>query len=588
MNDDATDEERVIAYTASKTALEDKLRLYHIGSNTNTKNDSILLALRDSASNKTANIRIYYTASSGKYSVQVQVTDPETVQTTTHNYLLESWLYEDLNTQSGSLLSYLNGYVISYIGTLGAFLCSYKDETKETTLDEYGLQLLIAQQKKYQTVQSVQISGGLANAKYNISNEDFNSIMSLVAPNNPSTGDLWLDRTANPSMIKAYKNGTWIVPTQQTDIKYRPDDYANYIRYLDNYCKLQCVNEAIEKRQQDIRENDILIQINEQRRVAITRQCELTAYFTTEEYKILSYFLREDEYSDSAFVVTDYMSASEVQTVRRELLKAGQTELRRLCEPQLKFTSKLANLLAIPEFEPLHNQFQLGNFIHVELRPDYKKVVRLLEVNINFSEDLSDFDCTFGNMLESKSQSDIHADLLAQATTMAKSVANNSSRWQMAALQANELNSKINDGLIDTNTILKSSSVDQVISWDESGMRLRKYIDETKQEYDGSQGWITNTGVHYSNDGFRTTDAVFGAFTFNGQTYYGVNGGAIVGSSINIGNGKFVVDAEGNVTMTNADIESYVSSADFSEIVGKKMYRIEVPVSGPTIFTSTS
>lgn len=48
---------------------------------------------------------------------------------------------------------------------------------------------------------------------------------------------------------------------------------------------------------------------------------------------------------------------------------------------------------------------------------------------VEFS-DLSNFSCTFGDLLSAKDQGDIHADLLAQAVSAGKAVASGSSYWQ--------------------------------------------------------------------------------------------------------------------------------------------------------------
>jgi len=319
-------------------------------------------------------------------------------------------------------------------------------------------------------------------------------------------------------------------------------------------------------------------------------------YFTPDEYKKLSYYLREDEYSDSAFVITEYMTESEVQEIRKELLNAGRTELAKLSNPQMKFSADIANLLAIPAFEGLLSQFKLGNFIHVELRPDFVKTVRLLEVDISFDEP-DHFSCTFGDMLASKNQSDIHADLLSQAATMAKSVANNSSMWQKAAEQTSQIETQIQNGLIDADTSLRSDAVDQAISWDSTGIHLRKYADETKTAFEAIQGWITNSGIFYSDDGFKSSRALYGKFTYDGTDYFGLIANAVIGGlidgtiirggEINIGDGAFVVKSNGEVYMRNAKIQDYIDTSDFAEVVEKMMYRIEVYSNGPTMFTTT-
>lgn len=585
MGDDMIDE----SINTSLTALKSKLKMYHITEETNNRTDSILMTLRGE-DNLSATFRICH--ENADYIIRLVITDADAGETKTLDYSLRDWVTGKLSTSE--LLSFLEGYTVSYIGTLGAFFCIAKDETKQATLSEYGLGLLQAERKKYTAVQSVQVSGGLAETSISFTENDFTRMMALEPPSSPVNGTLWLDRAEEPSTIKAYKNGSWIVPQSSSDIKYEPTDYENFVRYLDNLVKLQCIKEEIAKKEQDIKALDIQLIVNEKRRVDITTSCEMVNYFTKDEYIRLSYFLREDEYNDTAFVITEYTPDAEAQEIRNELRNAGQVELNKLCKPQLSFNADLSNLLAIPEFEPLLDQFRLGNFIHVAFREDFHKVVRLLQVDIDFY-DLSNFSCTFGDMLRSKSQADIHADLLSQAATMAKSVASNSSSWQKAAMQASDIDNRISEGLIDADTSLSSNAIDQAISWDATGIHLRKYKDESKTEFEDIQGWITNSGLFYSDDGFKSSKSLYGKFTYKGETYFGsisdaviggiISGTVIEGGSIDIGNGNFVVEADGTVSMKSANIENYVNSSEFADVTGKMMYRTEVLTQGPTIFT---
>lgn len=586
--DDASQSEIDSAVDTSISALTEKLRMYHLNDTTNARTDSVLLTLKNN--NLSATFRLIY--DNGSYSIRLIITDPDASTTIESIYTIEEWVRGEISIASKAAA--LNGYSISYIGTLGAFFCIAKDETKPATLQEYGLNLLMTERKKYQTVQSVQVSGGLAETSNRFDDDDFERMMSETPHSYPGQGVLWLDRSTTPSTILVYKNGSWVVPTSASDIRYAPKDYENFIRYLDNLVKLYCINQEIAVRQQQISELNVQITLNGVRRSDITASCEMATFFTPDEYKRLSYFLREDEYNDTSFVTTQYMTEQEVQSVKHALLDAGKKELSKLCAPQLKFSASIANIMAIPAFAALLSQFELGKFVHVELRDDFIKVVRLLQVDVNFFS-LDDFTCTFGDMLESKNQADIHAELLAQATTMAKSVAANSSNWQKAATQASEIDNKITDGLISANTALKTNAVDQAIEWNDTGFHLRKWKDESRTEYDDLQGWLTNNGIYFTSDGWKSSDPLYSKFTVNGVEYTGVIAKAVIGGllsgtyieggEIDIGNGNFKVTADGKVSMKAAEIENYINSSDFSEVTGKMMYRVELYSSGPTLFT---
>ena len=148
----------------------------------------------------------------------------------------------------------------------------------------------------------------------------------------------------------------------------------------------------------------------------IRDKTEMNAFFSEDQWIRLSPFIKEDEFNDANFLLTGYESEEERLKICTELMESAEKELKTICQPSLSFSMTMANILALPEFEPLFSQFQLGNFIRVAIRDGYVKRARLLEVNLNFDY-LSDFSCTFGNLVTTRTEIDKHADLLAQAAS---------------------------------------------------------------------------------------------------------------------------------------------------------------------------
>lgn len=280
----------------------------------------------------------------------------------------------------------------------------------------------------------------------------------------------------------------------------------------------------------------------------------------------MSAFLREDEYTDDTFEELNTDTISSIMEKKKSLLECGRVELERLCEPKLEFSMNMANIYALPEFEPIIDQFQLGNLINVVIRSDYVKRARLLEVNINF-DDFSDFSCSFGELTNLKTPSSIHADLLANALSAGKSVASNASYWNKGVDIATQLDLKIQDGLI--SAIGGLYNKDQSVVIDDMGILLRKLNEDGS--YSPYQAWLRNNTILLSEDGFSETSEPslgLGEFVVDGKTFYGIlakailsgyiEGSTIVGGKINIGDGTFVVDEFGNVTMEASSIKGYV------------------------------
>ena len=351
-------------------------------------------------------------------------------------------------------------------------------------------------------------------------------------------------------------------------------DSDEYKAYINNLNKLNAINKELENKQKKVEDIQAEIQKVNDEITLISDDISVNKNFTPENLDRLSLFLREDEYSDDCFYVSEIDTDLEKINTQKELLVAGQKELKNISQPKLSFSASMRNIYAMPEFAPILNQFSLGNFVKVKMRDDFIKKARLLEVQLNFS-DLSNFSCTFGDLLSAKDQGDIHADLLSQAVSAGKAVASGSSYWQKGYDVATAIEAKIRQGLIDATTSIKSNSAGQDISWDNYGIHLRKVVDGVLDKH---EGWITNNKFLYSDDNFETTKSVFGNYTINGEEYWGilagcvraglVEGSSIVGGQICIGEQEdgsyaFMVDKDGTVTMNKGDAAEKLSFFSF-------------------------
>ena len=360
------------------------------------------------------------------------------------------------------------------------------------------------------------------------------------------------------TFVEAYKLN------QQTHISsgWSADGNSNYYMYWANYMMLVTCNSDLTQRTREADDKTSRMNGLNKDMAVITDMVALENNFTQQQLVRLNAFIREDEYSDSNFVVTDIDTTEDVFKTKKELMQCGKIELAKLCEPKLAFSAKLANIYALEDFAPIVHQFQLGNIINVSLRPGYVKKVRLMEVEIDF-EDFSDFSCVFGDLMSAKSQIDIHADLLQAAASAGKSVAANEAKWQRANDLATATDLKIQNGLIDAVTSIRSSSPEQAMEWDNYGLHLRKYVDGSSTEYNPKQALFTNNQLLFTKDNWKTVSTGIGEFTYNGKEFFGIcaeavlsgyiEGSEIVGGVIKIGDRgdgtyNFEIDQDGIVT----------------------------------------
>lgn len=317
--------------------------------------------------------------------------------------------------------------------------------------------------------------------------------------------------------------------------------------------------------------------------------------FTKGQLIRLNGFLREDELQLDYIVETSLDDINGIFKVKQDAMESGRIELQKLCQPQLQFSMSMANIYALPEFEPIIDQFQLGKVIRVALRPDYIKQSRLLQVDMNF-DDLSDFSCEFGELTNLRTQSDIHADLLSKAISAGKSVATNSSYWTRGSDMATSTDLKIQQGLLDATTQIKAIDGNQGVVIDKYGIHLTKK-DASTGEIDPHQTWMTNNMILMSDDGFKTSRSALGQVTVDGNQYYGliaemvlsgyIEGSKIKGGTIEIGettnaNGEkvpmFSVDEGGNVTLNAATISGYTTSDKVNSAITQKVNEIKLSV----------
>ena len=395
--------------------------------------------------------------------------------------------------------------------------------------------------------------------------------------------EMWdqLGRNSLESLyLKPYKK----IEATNTEAGWNDTANSNYWSYYPVTLVIQSLEKEIEDRNVVIAEYQKQYSVLQTENNSIANSTSIYNNFTHEQLIRLSPFLREDEYTDDNFIETDSDTIETLMKTKQELLECGRIELAKLCEPKLSFSMDMANIYALKEFEPIIHQFQLGNLINVAIRNDYVKKARLLAVDINF-DDFSDFSCEFGELTSLKTQSSIHADLLANALSAGNSVASGQSYWEKGADLATSTDLKLQNGLL--NAIDGIYNADKSVLIDNHGILLRQVLDNG--EYSPYQIWLTNNTILVSTDSFASADVGVGVFEVDGKELYGVlakavlagyiEGSDIVGGTINI-NDTFMVDRFGNVTMKASSIDGYVTSDELSDVEDDLSSRITATENG--------
>lgn len=730
----ATDELIESATNAAITALSEKLKIYQVIDDTEgNKPDNILLRLKNINSD-IATIRVYNsgTNTTPEYTIKsVVVRASSGLEDTPQEYTLRQWVTGQLTDS----FMRLEEYTVNYIGTMGAYFVLAKDESVKANLEDYGVNLLKEKHKVYTTIFQTQTEEMYSQEKYQC-------VASNDEPNggNVQEGTRWLDtdniplklyRRTNAPASAAFEDKWIITDADNKLVQTNSADLENYQRYIDNYEKLQAVQEVLLKKEREaeyllngyvvpnrkivltdgssLEENmeriaqahfngytitrksidptlplykfttsfdsivygknskaynpfeqyytkdntmDVYtpVEIADQKtfdeydgktndktlyvvtsghtfavylkgatpyvayddsqgvyQAQMNRLSELTdfeKFFSLDQWVRLSPFIREDEFVDDNFLLTGYESEEERLKICKDLFDSANKELDTLCRPSLEFSMTMANILALPEFNSLIDQFQLGNFVRVHIRDGYVKRARLLEVHLNF-DDLSDFNCDFGNLITTKSEIDKHAELLSQAVTAGKQVATSAGDWQKAVDKSNKFEEELAAGLQNT-AIQVGRASGQAITWDEHGFYCRKLQDGSDNTYMDEQIAIINNKIVFTNDGWKTSKAALGEFEVdvNGdgvsEKMYGliadavvsgfIKGSVIEGGSLKIGGqtgdqGTFIVNEDGSVQILGPNNDDLYASAGDVNILSKALkYQTELVYESSTIF----
>lgn len=412
--------------------------------------------------------------------------------------------------------------------------------------------------------------------------------------------------------------------------------HENYPWYYAILLFLESIDIAIADRDAKLNKMQQAYDALQTKNIEISNGLLMENNFTENQLIRLSAFIKEDELHIDDIIETEYDTLEDSFKVKQDAMEAGRIELNKRCQPQLQFSMTMANIYALPEFEPIIHQFQLGKVIKVGLRREtktveligdgvkknfvlapplyeikavfidgveqsnwtynkqtgiltpnkystpknganikvigannYIKQSRLLQVDMGL-DDLSDFQVQFGELTALRSQSDIHADLLSQAIQAGKSVASSQNNWNSAVDMAISTDIKIQQGLLDATTTLKSMDGTQGVEVDKYGIHLRKVNPDTN-EVDPKQGWITNNMMVYTDNNWASAKSVFGEYTIKGESSprWGlladaciagyIEGSSLVGGQLQIGENadgsyQFAVDPNGDMVSRNATI----------------------------------
>lgn len=274
--------------------------------------------------------------------------------------------------------------------------------------------------------------------------------------------------------------------------------------------------------------------------------------------------------SDGSLFFTRNVTDYEQRQIEWDLYEYGKAQLERVSSPTYSFKITLENFFALEDYRAFCDEIALGDRVYVET---VMGVLAPIVIGVGI-----DYDSPETVNVEFGSSFDIHnsvfslKDLTQQSIRYGKTVDFNKYNYNKFVDSGAESSVRdfMNSALdVAKNAILSTSG--QAISWDKSGLRLRKWKDESAGVYDPRQIWMANNSILFSEDNWQSAVIGIGAFVDeNVGSCYGVVAPNIVGTLI-AGENLVIESAkeDGGVSVFRVDGEgAFLHNADFNIVSG--------------------
>lgn len=285
--------------------------------------------------------------------------------------------------------------------------------------------------------------------------------------------------------------------------------------------------------------------------------------------------------SNGRLYFTEKCSEYKQHQIEWELYEYGHQTLKERASPTYNFKVECSNFLTIDDYLLFQRQLTLGQKVYLYLD---NKILEpyVVSVHVNF-DDPTDFSIEFSSYYTSFDQSFNLAKLLDESVATGKTLSYKSGMY--SAFVNSGASTAVKDYMDSALDIAKNavlSSGHQAISYDDTGIRIRKWADEEKTYYEPEEIWMIDNIIAFTDNNWSTSKMAIGKiFDPNFVTSdnpeglkYGIAAPYIVGTLlagenlvIDTENGAFKVDSNGvkidslKLLITHGDTED--SLADY-------------------------
>ena len=264
-------------------------------------------------------------------------------------------------------------------------------------------------------------------------------------------------------------------------------------------------------------------------------------------------YLREDTYSNSNYISTGLDNKYLIERAK-ELIDTAKREIQKSANIQYTIQSTMNNLFAIPDFEPIKEYFDVGNWIHVDVDDKIERL-RLLSYQINV-DSIQNIDVEFSTVVFSPICTSDLQSIFNSVSTISGSYDSVVRQVDQTVDTINKINHKLDNGIDASLTKIKNDSLIEDVIIDKDGILGRAYDDITKT-YDSCQYRFVRNGLYLTNDNWKTIYSSIGKFNYidgeESKTAYGVKADTIVGNLI-FGNKLIIKNNDGSLKFDNSGL----------------------------------
>lgn len=228
-------------------------------------------------------------------------------------------------------------------------------------------------------------------------------------------------------------------------------------------------------------------------------------YLGTTLYEEFSMYRREDTYQNNNYI-SDGLDNAELVQKSVEFIEEAKKQIVESGEYQHSISSTLYNLMLISEFEPLLDNFEIGNWIRIKVDNDIYRL-RL----ISYTEDhnsLSTIPVEFSSVTKTTNGVNDIKTILDQSKSMASSYSYVSKQAIDGSEAFTQLKNFVVDGLDSSLINIKNNNREEV-TYDSHGI-ICKSFDDITENYSPEQLRITHNILAFTDDNWESVTTALG------------------------------------------------------------------------------